>query len=64
MKIIVDKMPEHPSECLFSNWNNKSIGWFCILYNCKHTPELLYLANHECDIARCPYLQEERSLNT
>lgn len=34
MKILVDFLPEHASECLFS-YHNCEYGWMCRLYKNK-----------------------------
>jgi len=61
MKIIVDRIPDRPHECLFSNWDHNT-GWTCNLYNCKHDPEYLGIHSYKCEVIKkfCPYLQEER----
>ena len=35
MKILVDKMPRQPKECLFCKWNCE-YGWICNLF--KYEP--------------------------
>ena len=49
MRIIVDKMPEQPKDCLFSLWNCE-YGWRCKLIkdSCNLSENL-----------KCPYLKQE-----
>ena len=58
MKIIVDKMPEQPNQCLFSIW--KDYGWCCTLYDSKHYLEsIVGIGTYICDPKNCPYLRKE-----
>lgn len=57
MKIIVDKIPSTPNDCLFVERNCK-YGWVCSLHN--PTP---YKYDDEgiCNPTKCSKLQEERN---
>lgn len=48
MKILVDKLPESGSDCIFSEYNHYSGEYTCKITNCK------------CYVDGCPYLKETK----
>lgn len=60
MKVLVTKMPETPSECLFSK-HSCEYGWLCSLYKKKtyDRTSIDYYDTPKCEIYNesCPYLQ-------
>ena len=50
MKILIDKMPKQPKDCLFVKWNCE-YGWMCKLFGDEPT---CYLSKN----LECQYLKE------
>lgn len=54
MKILVDKLPERPEQCIFSNLS-QGIGWSH--YHCKFSDYYCVLEHPPSYRRKCPYIK-------